>query len=69
VNRKSWGGNRTPNGARTQEITMSVIRTARQQNIDPLELMATAQRSRVPAAGASDQITLPARASPTALAA
>jgi len=69
VNRKSWGGNRTPNGARTQEITMSVIRTARQQNIDPLELMATAQRSRVPAAGASDQITLPARASPIALAA
>jgi hypothetical protein len=46
---------------------MSVIRSARQQNIDPLELMATAQRSRVPAA--SDQITLPARASPTALAA
>jgi transposase len=67
VNRKSWGGNRTPNGAHTQQITMSVIRTAHQQNIDPLELMATAQRSRVPAA--SDRITLPARASPTSLAA
>jgi transposase len=67
VNRKSWGGNRTPNGARTQQITMSVIRTARQQKIDPLELMATAQRSRAPAA--SELITLPARASPTSLAA
>jgi transposase len=67
VNRKSWGGNRTHNGARAQQITMSVIRTARQQNIDPIELMATAQRSRQPAA--SELITLPARASPTSLAA
>jgi transposase len=67
VNRKSWGGNRTANGARTQQITMSVIRTARQQDIDPLELMASAQRSRQPAA--SDLITLPARASPADLAA
>jgi transposase len=31
VNRKSWGGNRTLNGARTQQVAMSVIRTARQQ--------------------------------------
>lgn len=67
VNRKSWGGNRTPNGARTQQITMSVIRTARQQNIDPLELMAGAQQARQPAA--SELIKLPARASPTSLAA
>jgi transposase len=67
VNRKSWGGNRTHNGARAQQITMSVIRTARQQNIDPIELMATAQRSRQPAA--SELITLPACASPTSLAA
>jgi transposase len=67
VNRKSWGGNRTSRGARTQQTTMSVIRTARQQNIDPLELMATAQRSRQPAA--SELITLPARASPTTKAA
>jgi transposase len=36
VNRKRWGGNRTANGALTQQITMSVIRTPRQQNIDPL---------------------------------
>ena len=67
VNRKSWGGNRTPNGARTQQITISVIRTARQQNIDPLELMAAAQHSRTPSP--SELITLPARASPTSLAA
>jgi transposase len=67
VNRKTWGGNRTNQDARTQQITMSVIRTARQQNIDPLELMATAQRSQTPAA--SELITLPARASPTSLAA
>ena len=46
---------------------MSVIRTARQQNIDPIELMANAQHSRQPAA--SELIQLPARASPTSLAA
>ncbi|MEN3285525.1 MAG: transposase [Solirubrobacteraceae bacterium] len=67
VNRKSWGGNRTPKGARTQQITMSVIRTARQQDIDALKLMASAQRPRQPAA--SELITLPTRASPPALAA
>jgi transposase len=67
VNRKGWGGNRTPNGARTQQITMSVIRTARQQNIDPVELMAGSQRSPQPAA--SELIKFPARASPTSLAA
>src|SRR5207244_4494813 len=66
INRKSWGGNRTRQGARTQQITMSVIRTARQQNIDPVELMAGAQRSRQPAV--SGLIKLPARASPTSLA-
>ena len=67
VNRKSWGGNRTTNGAQVQQITMSVIRTARQQHIDPLELMAGAQRSRRSAA--SELIKLPARASPTSRAA
>jgi transposase len=67
VNRKSWGGNRTPKGARTQQITMSVIRTARQQNIDPVVLMVRAQRSRQPAV--SELVKLPARASPTSLAA
>jgi transposase len=67
VNRKSWGGNRTEQGAHTQQITMSVIRTARQQDIDPVELMAAAQRSRQPAA--SELIRPPARASPTTIAA
>lgn len=67
VNRKSWGGNRSWQGARTQQITMSVIHTARQQNIDPLELMANAQQQPEPAA--SNLIRLPARASPTSQAA
>lgn len=66
VNRKSWGGNRTWAGARTQQITASVIRTARQQNVDPVELMRAAQHSRTPAV--SQLIRLPARASPTTLA-
>lgn len=67
VNRKSWGGNRTTNGAQVQQITISVIRTARQQHIDPVELMADTQHARQPTA--SELITLPARASPTSLAA
>ncbi len=67
VNRKSWGGNRTWQGAHTQQVTMSVIRTARQQNIDPLELLASAQLSLKPTT--SELIKLPARASPTSLAA
>jgi hypothetical protein len=44
-----------------------MICTARQQNIDPVELMANAQRSREPAV--SELIALPARASPTTVAA
>ena len=67
VNRKSWGGNRTEQGARTQQINMSVIRTARQQNIDPVELMVQAQHSRQPVA--SNLIQFPARASPSSMAA
>jgi transposase len=67
VNRKSWGGNRSWRGARTQQITISVIRTARQQNVDPIELMVTAQQARQPAA--SSLLALPARASPASLAA
>jgi transposase len=67
VNRKSWGGNRSWHGARTQQITMSVIRTARQQDIDPVELMTNAQHQREPTA--SNLIRLPARASPTRQAA
>ena len=66
VNRKSWGGNRSWHGARTPQITMSVIRTARQQNLDPIELMVSANS---PEPAVSNLIALPARASPTSLAA
>jgi transposase len=63
VNRKNWGGNRTDAGARTQVIAMSVIRTARQQNIDPIELMTAAQHDHV--RGVSDHLTsATARAGP-----
>lgn len=67
VNRKSWGGNRTWAGARTQEVTMSVIRSARQQQQDPIELMAQAQLHRSPTV--SDQLKLPTARSDPALAA
>lgn len=40
VNRKSWGGNLTWRGAATQQILASVLRTARQQGRDPVELLA-----------------------------
>lgn len=39
VNRKVWGGNRTENGARAQEILMSVLRTCWQQKRAPLEFV------------------------------
>lgn len=67
VNRKSWGGNRSWRGARTQQVAMSVIRTARQQRVDPIELMAAAQRE--PEAKVSGMLSIPARASPAELAA
>ncbi len=67
INRKSWGGNRSWAGAHTQQVTMSVIRTARQQQTDPIELMLTAQRT--PRPRASDLLRLPARAGPAQLAA
>jgi hypothetical protein len=47
---------------------MSVIRTARQQQVDPIELMATIQRTRTPAV--SERLKLPpARSDPELLAA
>jgi transposase len=67
VNRKSWGGNRSWRGARTQQVAMSVIRTARQQRVDPIELMAAAQRE--PEAEVTGMLSIPARASPAELAA
>ncbi len=39
VNRKSWGGNLTWHGAGTQQMLASVLRTARMQDRDPIELM------------------------------
>jgi transposase len=65
VNRKSWGGNRSWRGARTQQVAMSVIRTARQQGVDPIELMAAAQRE--PEPKVTDLLRIPARASPAGL--
>jgi len=65
VNRKSWGGNRSWRGARSQEVAMSVLRTARQQGVEPIELMAAAQREREPTV--TGMLRLPARASPDEL--
>jgi transposase len=67
VNRKSWGGNRSWKGGRTQQIAMSVIRTARQQQQDPIELMVAAQHQTEPVV--SKLLRLPARAGPLKLAA
>jgi transposase len=36
VNRKSCGGNRSWDGAHSQAVLMSVLRTCHQQNLDPL---------------------------------
>ena len=49
VNRKNWGGNRTDHGANVQQILMSVIRTSRQQDTCPIELLADLLRQRTPA--------------------
>jgi transposase len=48
VTRKVCGGNRTPAGAGTQQVLASVLRTATQQERDPLTLLVTLQRSPVP---------------------
>jgi len=40
IARKTWGGNRTANGARTQQILMSILRTCRQQGKDSFPRMA-----------------------------
>ena len=48
VTRKVCGGNRTWNGARTQEILASVLRTCHQQHRDPIGLLADLLRAPVP---------------------
>jgi transposase len=45
VMRKVWGGNRTLNGAHTQQILMSVLRSSRQQGKDSVPLLTDLQRS------------------------
>jgi len=37
VARKTWGGNRTENGARTQQILISILTTCRQQGKDSFD--------------------------------
>jgi transposase len=48
VNRKSWGGNLTWRGAATQQVLASVLRTARQQGRDPVEIMTRLLRASGP---------------------
>ncbi len=48
VNRKVWGGNRTPAGASAQSILMSVLRTCTQQHRDPLDFMSRLLRNQPP---------------------
>lgn len=48
VARKTWGGNRTWNGARTQQILASVLRTGRQQGKDAFQQLVTLMRSPKP---------------------
>jgi transposase len=45
VTRKVWGGNRTPTGAHTQELLMSILRTSHQQHQDPVLLLADLLRA------------------------
>ncbi|MCA1698236.1 MAG: IS66 family transposase [Actinobacteria bacterium] len=58
VNRKNWGGNRTPHGAQVQQTLMSVIRTSRQQDVCPIALLADLLRQPRPAP--SPMLRLPA---------
>jgi len=45
IARKVWGGNRTWNGARTQQILTSVLRTGRQQGRDAFRSLVSLLRS------------------------
>jgi transposase len=48
IARKVWGGNRTENGARTQQILVSVFRTYRQQGKDAFSRLVDLLRSPLP---------------------
>jgi transposase len=45
VARKHWGGNKTRKGADTAAILASVLRTAAQQSVDPIDVLAELQRN------------------------
>jgi hypothetical protein len=46
--RKTWGGNRTATGARTQQILASVLRTCWQQGKDAFDQLVKLLRSAQP---------------------
>jgi len=48
VARKTWGGNRTENGAKTQQILISVLTTCRQQGKDSFDRIIALFRSPIP---------------------
>ena len=48
VNRKVWGGNRTPYGAGTQQVLVSLLRTCQQQARDPTAILTELLRSPTP---------------------
>jgi transposase len=48
VTRKVCGGNRSPQGAETQQILASVVRTARQRQLNPHAVLVSMLRDRTP---------------------
>jgi len=48
VARKTWGGNRTENGAHTQQILLSILTTCRQQGKDSFDQIMELFRSPIP---------------------
>ena len=64
VIRKVCGGNRTRKGADTQQVLASVVRTARQRNLDLPALFATMLRAPVPIV--PDVFGLPPPSAPSA---
>ncbi len=54
-NRKHWGGNKTRAGADSAAVIASILRTADQQHVDPVDVLADIQRTR----GIPDLLDLP----------
>jgi transposase len=48
IARKTWGGNRTPAGAQSQQILASILRTCWQQGKDTFQRFTNLLRSRQP---------------------